>query len=142
MISRKTKYVGGFVTISLVHTAIYMAAWDNAYAAENAGVRVSRAQAIGLKLFGTPMMHLLRLPPKIFAPWGRWWGDDSHFIEGLALLNGMIWALSIMAVIALYTKRSVGEPAVRGQSIRMPSQSTDRTFPPGTTRAEDMPRNR
>jgi hypothetical protein len=60
--------------------------------------------AIVVSVLGTPLMHLLRLPPSAFGS-TRWWGDDANLIIGLAGLNALVWGIALAAAWRFWLKR-------------------------------------
>jgi hypothetical protein len=46
---------------------------------------------------GTPIMHLLRLPPTAFGS-SRWWDDDANLILGLAGINAFGWGIAFASI--------------------------------------------
>jgi hypothetical protein len=86
--------------VALIHVLVYLRLWGAAFGiAENHGIEPAVLIA-ALKILGFPVMLLLRLPPEVFALHGRWWGDDSNFIVGLAILNGVLWGYVLVWMVS------------------------------------------
>jgi len=106
MISRRVK-VSIFATAALSHFLIYTATWGRLFAAGDAGSKSPAALEFTERILGFPFMYLMLLPPSFFGPQGRWWGDDSHFIVALSVLNSLAWAAGILFVIISWRKHSL-----------------------------------
>jgi hypothetical protein len=103
---RSTKFkVALFFGLSGVQAAAYIAVFGIAFAMGDAGVRAPLPIIVLVNILGTPLMWLLRVDPKYFAPWGRWWGDDGNFIIGLAFLNSMVWGLMLTSGFSIWRSR-------------------------------------
>ena len=98
--TRRAARIAGSLAIAAVHTAFYVGFLGAALAAGDAGQPVPRAWQATALLLGTPLMHLIQLPASIFAPAGRWWGDDSNFVIVLAILNGLLWGATLTWLVA------------------------------------------
>jgi hypothetical protein len=96
MISRTKKFIG-IIGVACAHVFIYITLWGVGFTMGDAHRDIPGVLIFVLGALGTPLMFLLRLDPAFFAPHGRWWGDDSNFIIGLAVMNGLLWASLIMA---------------------------------------------
>lgn len=95
----------GALGVALVHVLVYLRLWGMAFAiGENHGSE-PLALVAALKILGFPVMLLLRLPPEVFAPHGRWWGDDSNFIVGLAVVNGVLWGTVLVWIVSKLMSR-------------------------------------
>jgi hypothetical protein len=96
-------YVARVIGIAVINVGAFFAC-----AALTYGGKDVEAPLIGLILvhvLGFPLMYLLYLPPGVFGPWGRWWGDDSNFIIGLAVLNGLLWGVVLMRLLQKWLRR-------------------------------------
>ena len=94
-----------FVASGGIYEAVYLALFGYVFAMGDAGSKIPKLLLAFVEILGFPMMLLLRLPITYFAPHGRWWGDDSNFIMGLAFLNGVIWASGITSIYIYWTRR-------------------------------------
>jgi hypothetical protein len=100
------------LAIAAIHTVLYVGLFGAAFAAGDAGQPIPFISKLAVPILGTPLMHVLRVPPMILAPAGRWWGDDSNFIIGLAILNGLIWGFAIGWLIVRRKWRGADSAAV------------------------------
>lgn len=82
--------------LGVIQAGLYLVAFGYAFALGESQPEIPAFLTVTVKVLGAPLMYLLYLPPDTFAPWGRWWGDDSNFIGGLALLNGLVWGFAIV----------------------------------------------
>jgi hypothetical protein len=88
--------VTGAITIAVIHTWAYLSVFGYAFAIGDSGQQVPASLGILVNVLGAPLMFLLYLGPGVCGLWGRWWGDDSNLIIGLACLNGLLWGALLM----------------------------------------------
>jgi len=92
----RSAIVAGAIAIAVVHTWVYVSVFGYVFAVGDSGQQVPPSLGILVNVLGAPLMFLLYLGPGVFGPWGRWWGDDSNLIVGLACLNGLLWGALLM----------------------------------------------
>jgi hypothetical protein len=108
---RWAAYISVSLAIAAFHTLLLVGLLGGSIAAGDSGQQVPLTWHIAMNVLGTPLMHLLQLPPDLFAPYGRWWGDDSNFMIGLAILNGLLWGSAVTWLIARWRERGAGSAA-------------------------------
>ena len=80
-----------FLGVSFGHLIIYLTTFSVIFAAGDAGMKVPFLPGALVAILSAPMMYLLEVPPMYFG--GRWWGDDSNLLVGLAILNVATWGI-------------------------------------------------
>jgi hypothetical protein len=96
----------GVIAIAVVQIVAFVICFSVAFAMGDAGTHVPWSLGVALAVLNAPLMYLLELGPVVFGPFGRWWGDDSNLIFGLAVLNALLWGVSGMWIVRRFRRRS------------------------------------
>jgi hypothetical protein len=80
------------LSISVVQLVIYTITFAVAFGFGDANIQAPWPLVALLAVLSAPLMYLMYLGPEVFG--GRWWGDDSNLILGLAVLNALVWGFA------------------------------------------------
>ena len=97
---RRAALIASSLAIAAVQTGFCVGLLGAGIAAADSGQPIPLAWRVTALIVGTPLMHLLQLPPRVFAPAGRWWGDDANLMIALAILNGLLWGVALAWLVA------------------------------------------
>jgi hypothetical protein len=107
---RSRHYISLVLGIAVVHAAAYLTSFAVAFAIGDSGRAVPPYLQVLEAVVGAPLMYLLYLPPSTFGP-TRWWGDDTNFIIGLAIINSLIWGMALAAAIRCWRRSKQASPS-------------------------------
>ena len=92
----KARFLLVTLFVAILHAVVYISLFGMAFAIGDGGGKVPFVLQAALAVLGGPLMFLMYLPPSYFEFFGnRWWGDDSVFLIGLAVLNALLWGAGI-----------------------------------------------
>ncbi|NTU58480.1 MAG: hypothetical protein HGB00_06120 [Chlorobiaceae bacterium] len=93
------------IGLTVLHWIAFMTLFGYSYAAGEVGGTPAAWLETLAWIFGTPLMHLLKLDSTVFMVNGhKWWGDDSALILGLSVLNSVLWGTGIVWLIQHFRK--------------------------------------
>jgi hypothetical protein len=98
----------GVITIAVVQFVAFLVCFSSAFAMGDAGLPIPWLLDIAVSVVSAPLMYLMDLGPDVLGPFGRWWGDDSNLIFGLAALNAVLWGVSGMWIVRRFRGRRSG----------------------------------
>ena len=93
--------ITGVLAIAAAHTGLFLALFGYSFGARE----VPSIIGIAINILGAPLMYLFPLRSKVCEPFTCWWGLDENLFIGLAVLNGLLWGMTLMWALQVWARR-------------------------------------